>query len=393
MAETKQVDIANTHPKDATSAQPEQTIRSQFISAGTSSKMNAVDPQILHSDDPLVLAAELERVQDLIREQELSIQKLKLELEIENGHTNALRHDNQMLRQITVDMHAHAEQEEEYICNRLLRRIAGLKREKSELLVQVEREEEYMTNMLQKKLYQLQKEKVDMENQLEQEQEYIVNRLQKQLDALQMQSPVSPTSMNNKNHKWPLSHSPTSSSSEFGGAPSQGVVEMLKSEVNSLRQKADMIEKEYVNKLNQIKGLKTELIDLRRKDNLPVDDLLTEETVPSCMTLKSPSPRYGHIPQGPPAGTSRSRSTSKSSSRSSLDGARPTGIIGTGTGTVPMSIPFGESPRTRSVSCERGLSPNAATSSPPSRRFSGGLYYDQPRGGVLGMGSPSRTSK
>jgi len=89
---------------------------------------------------------------------------------------------------MTVDMHASAEQEEEYISNKLLKLISGLKKEKGELLVQVEQEEEYLTNTLQRKLNQLQKEKIDMENALEQEQEYIVNRLQKQLDALRQQA-------------------------------------------------------------------------------------------------------------------------------------------------------------------------------------------------------------
>lgn len=87
-----------------------------------------------------------------------------------------------------------AEQEEEYISNKLLKRISGLKKEKGELLLQVEQEEEYMTNMLQKKLNQLQREKIDMENSLEQEQEYIVNKLQKQLESLRMQQQSQTTS-------------------------------------------------------------------------------------------------------------------------------------------------------------------------------------------------------
>lgn len=49
------------------------------------------------------------------------------------------------------------EQEEEYISNKLLKHITGLKKEKSELLIQVEQEEEYLTNMLQKKLVQVKK--------------------------------------------------------------------------------------------------------------------------------------------------------------------------------------------------------------------------------------------
>ncbi|KAF9309770.1 hypothetical protein BGZ91_007296, partial [Linnemannia elongata] len=50
--------------------------------------------------------------------------------------------------------HAVAEQEEENISNRLLKRISGLKKEKGELMLQVEQEEEYLTKTLQKKLSQ-----------------------------------------------------------------------------------------------------------------------------------------------------------------------------------------------------------------------------------------------
>jgi hypothetical protein len=83
-----------------------------------------------------------------------------------------------------------AEQEEEYITNKLTRKIQELAREKTELLLKVEAEEEMITNTLQRKLnkvnhmpklrLQLQKEKIEMENALEMEQEFIVNRLQKQ---------------------------------------------------------------------------------------------------------------------------------------------------------------------------------------------------------------------
>ncbi|RUS20810.1 hypothetical protein BC938DRAFT_475499 [Jimgerdemannia flammicorona] len=140
--------------------------------------------------DPDVLRAELQAALLRIAEQDTQLKKLKFELEMEQGHVNILRHDNQMLRQMTVDMTALAEQEEEYISNKLLKRISGLKKEKGELLLQVEQEEEYLTNTLQKKLSQLQKEKIDMENALEQEQEYIVNRLQKQLEQLRLQQPT-----------------------------------------------------------------------------------------------------------------------------------------------------------------------------------------------------------
>ncbi|CAG8568225.1 16217_t:CDS:2 [Racocetra fulgida] len=212
---------------------------------------------------------------------------------MEQGHVNILRHDNQMLRQMTVDM-----QEEEYISNKLLKRISGLKKEKGELLLQVEQEEEYLTNTLQKKLNQLQKEKIDMENALEQEQEYIVNRLQKQLDSLRQQqtyhphhsrenstssvsttgnvTPLPPASPSSTHKKWIPPHSSSPTSPDFGVA-SQGVVEVLKAELNSLRTRAAEIEKEYIAKSSQATRFKNELIELRKKSGLPVDDLLVEE--------------------------------------------------------------------------------------------------------------------
>lgn len=50
---------------------------------------------------------------------------------------------------------ASAEQEEEFISNKLLKRINSLKKEKSELLLKVEQEEEAITSTLQKKLRQV----------------------------------------------------------------------------------------------------------------------------------------------------------------------------------------------------------------------------------------------
>jgi len=96
------------------------------------------------------------------------------------------------------------EQEEEYISNKLMKRLAELKEEKESLALQIEQEEEYLTNNLQLKLDQLKREKIEMENQLEQEQEYIVNKLQRQLDDMRVENqyvgastsaswPVSPT--------------------------------------------------------------------------------------------------------------------------------------------------------------------------------------------------------
>ena len=106
-----------------------------------------------------------------------------------------------------------AEQEEEYITNKLMKRLEALKHEKEELARQVEVEEEMITNALTKKLQKVKEEKVchrptdagawrlrvaradgprlallcaqvHLENQLEQEQEYNVNKLQKQLSTV-----------------------------------------------------------------------------------------------------------------------------------------------------------------------------------------------------------------
>ena len=58
----------------------------------------------LESEDPIVLKRELQNAFERTRQQELDIKKLKFEVEMEQGHVNILRHDNQMLRRMTVDM-------------------------------------------------------------------------------------------------------------------------------------------------------------------------------------------------------------------------------------------------------------------------------------------------
>ena len=76
------------------------------------------------------------------------------------------------------------EQEEEFITNKLMKRLEQLKNEKQTLANEVEQEEEYLINNLQKRLTKVHTEKVDLEKQLETEQEYIVNKLQKKVGLL-----------------------------------------------------------------------------------------------------------------------------------------------------------------------------------------------------------------
>jgi len=61
---------------------------------------------------------------------------------------------------------AQVEQEEEFITNKLMKRLQQLKDEKQTLANEVEHEEEYLVNTLQKRLEKLNGEKVDLENQL-----------------------------------------------------------------------------------------------------------------------------------------------------------------------------------------------------------------------------------
>ncbi|CEI97618.1 hypothetical protein RMCBS344292_11748 [Rhizopus microsporus] len=251
--------------------------------------------ELLRIQDLDELKSKVKELHSRFLEQEARIKKLEFELEMEKGHVKILKHDNKALKQMAVEMNAVAEQEEEFISNKLLKRISGLKKEKSELLLQVEQEEEYMTNMLQKKLNQLQREKIDMENSLEQEQEYIVNKLQKQLDSLRAQQAAS--------HLHESSASSSIISPVLTKKPSKETVdmqsntaEMLLSEIAILKNKTTEMEKEC-----------NELVHLRKQIGLPTDDIPLDEGIPAVFRTVPPSPGRGGIIR---------RSTSSSSQKS-----------------------------------------------------------------------------
>ncbi|KAF9904226.1 hypothetical protein EC991_002929 [Linnemannia zychae] len=295
------------------------------------------------SDDPESLRRALAEAIEKQKQQEATIKKLRHEVDVERGHATILRHDNQVLRQMKANMHAVAEQEEENISNRLLKRISGLKKEKGELMLQVEQEEEYLTKTLQKKLSQLQKEKIDMENALEQEQEYIVNRLQKQLDAMRAEQSTNTStasSWQDKDHsigsslpigsspiniagggrssrinpnpsptpspthkKWIPSHSP--SSSDHG--PSHPIVDMLKAELTAAKATLNELEREYLIKFKQCNRYRSEVLTLRQELGLPVgSDLVVEDSLP---TVLSSTHRTGGTPSRRNSSTSVSGSS------------------------------------------------------------------------------------
>ncbi|KAI9014617.1 hypothetical protein BC832DRAFT_160469 [Gaertneriomyces semiglobifer] len=243
----------------------------------TSSDRSDMSDELLTKDltSPLDLAnvKELvERLRHRVLQDGAVIKKLKFELDMECGHVNILRSENQKLRRMTVELQASAEQEEECIANKLIKNIHDLKKEKGELLLKVEQEEEMITNTLQKKLAQLQKEKVEMEIALEQEQEFIVNRLQKQLENLRMQQASTATTPRKLSH---ASHSPSASLMDF--PPSPGVVEVLRAEINALKKKIDEMETEYEEGANTCSDLysklREEVVGLRSKLNFPTEDI------------------------------------------------------------------------------------------------------------------------
>lgn len=50
------------------------------------------------------LRAEVKKLHEKHVEQQAQIKKLEFELEMEQGHVKILRHDNKLLKQMTVDM-------------------------------------------------------------------------------------------------------------------------------------------------------------------------------------------------------------------------------------------------------------------------------------------------
>ncbi|KAJ1552690.1 hypothetical protein HK096_010785 [Nowakowskiella sp. JEL0078] len=267
-----------------------QPLESTFTSAPVLSRSN------------ITLLTEIEAIREvaltlleIITEKDSIIRKLKLDVELEAGNVNILRSDNLSLRQLNVAMQASAEQEEEYISNKLLKRINNLKREKGELLLRVEQEEEMITKTLQMKLNQLQREKVDMEIALEQEQEFIVNRLQKQLENLRITGGSSMGSSSAYGKKWHPTHSPSGSISEFPlPTPnvSPAMLEMMKAESASLRQRIQDMEKDVEENFTLFQDLygkaKEEIVRLRQKSGIKTDDLETSfPSFPNLLTRKA----------------------------------------------------------------------------------------------------------
>ncbi|KAF9436670.1 hypothetical protein BGZ76_003306 [Entomortierella beljakovae] len=443
-------DIENTEQDMTLSLQKQlQHVRETTASLKENSPDFKPDIQaVLQSSDPELIKTALLEALENQKDHEVTIKKLRHEVDVERGHATILRHDNQVLRQMKANMHAVAEQEEENISNRLLKRISGLKKEKGELMLQVEQEEEYLTKTLQKKLSQLQKEKIDMENALEQEQEYIVNRLQKQLDAMRLEqsantsaasswqdkdltvgsglpvgsSPINiagggrssrihpnPSPTPSPTHKkWIPSHSP--SSSDHG--PSHPVVDMLKAELTAAKATLNELEREYLVKFKQCNRYRSEVLALRQEYGLPVaSDLLVEDNLPAVLssthrsggtpsrrnssTSVSGSSRISHgvpaTPTNTPANPAPINNQSFSGQRTSLSphNVQPNPFVGTSgifnhLSTSPTLAAF---PGGMSGNSGPGLYPSNAHSQPYSYNNSGTNSFSSSVGS-LGSTSP-----
>ena len=101
------------------------------------------------------LQTEIANLRRKLQEYEETTRQLRLELEVERGRNKILQTEVKSLREESVVNYMSAEQSEEQISNKLLRRISELKKEKASLVVQVEQEEEYLTNTLYKRLEQV----------------------------------------------------------------------------------------------------------------------------------------------------------------------------------------------------------------------------------------------
>lgn len=151
--------------------------------SASESDSSSVDGAMI-APSPLTREQFQKRVESLQQENRV----LKMELETFRLRVKTLQEENRALRQVSVNIQAKAEQEEEFISNTLLKKIQALKKEKETLALNYEQEEECLTNDLSRKLNQLRQEKVQLEQSLEQEQEALVNKLMRKIERLEAQT-------------------------------------------------------------------------------------------------------------------------------------------------------------------------------------------------------------
>ncbi|KAJ2229654.1 hypothetical protein H4R99_005120 [Coemansia sp. RSA 1722] len=145
---------------------------------------------------------------------------------------------------------------------------------------------------LQQRLETMAREKVTLENAIEQEQERMFNQSRRLSGTLSPAGllPVGSGAIPGPgvgavSPRWTKSHSRSSSVSSFGGASvsSVGITETLKADINSLRLRLADAERELVSCYNQSQIYKKELVSLRQRLGMSVDDLYMDDPVPSTI--------------------------------------------------------------------------------------------------------------
>ncbi|KAJ2741593.1 hypothetical protein GGI20_005080 [Coemansia sp. BCRC 34301] len=152
---------------------------------------------------------------------------------------------------------------------------------------------------LQQRLELMAREKVTLETAIEQEQERMFNQTRRMSGSLSPATlvPVGGPAgsggvgigigigIGAMSPRWAKSHSRSSSVSSFGGASvgSVGMTETLKADINSLRLRLADAERELISCYNQSQIYKKELVALRQRLGMRVDDLYLDDPVPSTI--------------------------------------------------------------------------------------------------------------
>ncbi|KAJ2691308.1 hypothetical protein H4R19_006379 [Coemansia spiralis] len=136
---------------------------------------------------------------------------------------------------------------------------------------------------LQQRLEAMAREKVSLENAIEHEQERVFNQ-SRRLSGASSPMPLA-AGAGAVSPRWPGSHSRSSSVSSFGTASvgSVGITETLKAEVTSLRMRLADAGRELVSCYSQSQVYKKELVALRQRLGMRIDDLYLEDPVPSTI--------------------------------------------------------------------------------------------------------------
>ncbi|KAJ2156729.1 hypothetical protein GGF46_004998 [Coemansia sp. RSA 552] len=203
---------------------------------------------------------------------------------------------------------------------------------------------------LQQRLELMAREKLSLESAIEHEQERVFNQSRRVSASGASPLPLAPAGAGGAmSPRWQRSHSRSSSVSSFGGASvgSVGITETLKADITSLRLRLADAERELVSCYNQSQIYKKELVALRQRLGMRVDDLYLEDPVPS--TIRSAMPNANTRPrrsQSVSSGVSSAGSTPSLTRRGS---AHQPEYFSTMPATYSASTPRRVSQRPRSV--------------------------------------------